>query len=165
MTQYLLLFTSLILVNDLATVPRVDLARYSGSWYEIARTPNKYQSDCAWDVRLTYTLRPDGKLGVRSECTKRDGSLDIANGSAKASDESNAKLRITFFWPFSADYWIIDIDEEYSYAVVGEPSRRDLWILSRTPSIPDAIYQRIVGRVAAKGYDTSRIVVTPRKGR
>jgi apolipoprotein D and lipocalin family protein len=165
MTTSLLVLVALFAQNPLTTVPRVDLSRYAGEWFEIARTPNKYESDCVSDVRLFYALRPDGRLSVRNECATRSGKPDIAKGSAKSADPTNARLRVSFFWPFSYDYWIIDLDESYRYAVVGEPSRKDLWILSRTPSLPPATYGQILRRAATQGYDTSRVVMTPQKER
>ncbi len=147
-------------MGPLTTVARVDLERYSGWWYEIARTPNRFENGCVGNVKVYYNQRPDGKFGVHNECLKKDGGKEISNAYAKAADGTNSKLRVTFFWPFWADYWVIDLDEDYRYAVVGEPDRKYLWILSRTPAVDPELYRQIVQRIAEKGYDASKIVAT-----
>lgn len=146
-------------------VPRVELDRYVGTWYEIARYPNRFQRQCVADTTATYELRPDGKIRVINRCRKGDGKIDTAKGTARVVDkQTNAKLKVTFFWPFSGDYWIIDLDPDYRYAVVGAPSRKYLWILSRTPQLDEATYRRILERVAAQGFDVNRLVKTPQSG-
>lgn len=143
------------------TIASVDLARYAGRWYEIARLPNSFQKKCAGGVRATYELRPDGKVTVINECRKASGESTRAKGTAKIADKkSNAKLKVTFFWPFYGDYWILDLGLNYEYAVVGEPKRRYLWILSRTPQIDDALYQELLAKMANQGFDTGRMVKT-----
>jgi apolipoprotein D and lipocalin family protein len=145
--------------KPLETVPRVDLERYLGTWYEIAAIPQRFQKDCV-GVTATYTLRDDGAIEVLNKCRKKalDGELKTVKGKAWVVDkETNAKLKVQFFWPFRADYWIIELDPDYHYAVVGHPSRKYLWILSRTPQMDEALYQDLVQRIANKGYDPSRI--------
>ena len=141
--------------QPLKIVPSVDLQRYAGDCYEIARYPNRSQKDCASDVRVRYGLHNDGRISVRNECLKANGRSDVANGTARITDaKNNGKLKVTFFWPFYGDYWIIDLDPQYRHAVVGEPGRKYLWILSRTKDMDDSSYQRILMRVAENGYDT-----------
>lgn len=146
----------------LDVVPSVDLARYAGKWYEIARLPNRFQRDCAANTTATYTLRPDGKITVRNECREAGGRQKSATGTARPADAKgpNTKLKVTFFWPFSGDYWIIDLDPEYRWAVVGEPGRRYLWILSREPRMDTALYQQIVERAKQRGFDTGKLLKT-----
>ena len=147
--------------KPLATVPSVDLHRYAGDWYEIARYPNRFQKECASDVHVRYALQDDGKISVRNECQKPNGKSAVATGTAKIVDtKTNAKLKVTFFWPFYTDYWIIDLDPEYRYAVVGDPDRKSLWILSRSKELDAAVYQRILKHVAENGFDTSKLVKT-----
>jgi len=142
-------------------VQSVDLARYAGRWYEIARLPNSFQKKCAGGVTATYELRPDGKVTVINECRKASGEITRAKGKAKVVDKkSNAKLKVTFFWPFYGDYWILDLGQNYDYAVVGDPKRRYLWILSRTPKIDDSLYQKLLAKMAGQGFDTSRMIKT-----
>jgi apolipoprotein D and lipocalin family protein len=147
----------------LQVVPSVDLSRYAGRWHEIARLPNWFQRGCASDTTATYTLRPDGKIGVLNECRKANGGVSTAKGTAKVADPKgpNTKLKVTFFWPFSGDYWIIDLDPEYRWAVVGEPARKYLWILSRTPKLDDAVYQGVVERARAQGFNVGKLIRTP----
>jgi apolipoprotein D and lipocalin family protein len=151
-------------LSPLTVVPQVDLTRYMGTWYEIARFPQKFQEGCV-ATKATYTLRNDGKVDVLNECRleRFDGTLKRAKGTAKVADKTTmAKLKVTFFWPFYGDYWIIELGENYEYAVVGHPGRNYLWILSRRPSMDEALYDRLLKYVAAKGYDLSRLVRTSR---
>ena len=146
----------------LETVPFVDLTRYTGQWYEISSYPHRFQEGCVGS-RATYSLRDDGKIAVLNECYKGSftGKLRDAKGTAKVVDtKSNAKLKVSFFWPFYGDYWIIDLGKEYEYAVVGHPDRTYLWILSRTKKMDKALYQEILGRLTAKGYDTTKLIRT-----
>ncbi len=147
---------------QLQVVPSVDLARYAGKWYEIARLPNRFQRDCAADTSATYTLRPDGKITVINECRKADGRVKSVKGTARVADPKgpNTKLKVTFFWPFSGNYWIIDLDPQYRWAVIGEPDRDYLWILSREPRMGDGLYNQIIDRVKQQGYDVATIMKT-----
>jgi len=147
----------------LEVVPSVDLNRYSGKWYEIARLPNRFQRDCSGTVTATYTLLPDGKIQVLNQCASTGGKNKSARGTARlvGGKEPNTKLKVSFFWPFSGDYWIIDLDPDYRWAVVGEPRRRYLWVLSREPQMDEETYRGIVERAAAKGFDVSQLIRTP----
>ncbi len=148
--------------TDLTTVGHVDLNRYVGRWYEIARYPNRFQKKCTGEVTATYTERPDGKIEVLNECRVASGEMDKAKGHAKISDkETNAKLRVTFFWPFYGNYWVIGLDKDYRWAVVGEPSRKYLWILSRTPEMSSDDYQQALAVIREKGYEADKLVKTP----
>ncbi len=134
--------------KPLGVVPSVDLGKYVGRWYEIARLPNRFEKKCISSVTATYTLRPDGNIGVVNQCKKASGELQTAKGKAKVVDKkTNAKLKVTFFWPFYGDYWILDLGANYEYAVVGDESRKYLWILSRTPQIDDALYQELLAKM------------------
>src|SRR5580704_12087848 len=147
--------------SPLQTVSSVDLNRYIGDWYEIARTPNRYENECAGDVKVHYALMPDGRMSLKNECRLPSGKTDTSHGHASIIDAvSHAKLRVTFFWPFSGDYWIIDLDKDYRYAVVGEPERKNLWVLSRTPSLDQHTYDEILKRIQAQGYEISRVQKT-----
>lgn len=147
--------------RPLEVVEHVDLNRYTGKWFEIARYPNRFQKDCATDTTATYTLRKDGKIEVVNSCMRKDHKLKSARGTAKVVDpRTNAKLKVTFFWPFYGDYWIIDLDSDYRYAVVGDPGRRYLWILSRTPHMDETEYQKILTNIRDAGYDPERLMKT-----
>ena len=146
----------------LQTVERVDLGRYAGKWYEIATIPMSFQKGCT-GVTANYTIRPDGDVDVVNTCRKEtlDGPERQATAKAWSVDPSNAKLVVRFFWPFTGDYWIIDLDPDYRWAVVGHPSREYLWILSRTPQMDPATYDGILARLRAQSYDTTKLVKTP----
>jgi len=146
----------------LEVVVRVDIGRYLGTWYEIARIPTRFQKNCV-AVTATYSLRPDGKIRVINRCRKKtlDGPLREIEGKAWVADKkTNAKLKVQFFWPFSGDYWIIELDPDYRWAVVGHPDRTYLWILSRTPRMDQALYNDLLDRVGNKGYDIALIQPT-----
>ncbi|MCU0661012.1 MAG: lipocalin family protein [Myxococcota bacterium] len=147
---------------ELHTVPRVDLERYLGTWYEIASFPQSFQRGCSAST-ATYTLGDDGKIDLLNRCRKGSpsGPEKSARGRARAVDpSSNAKLEVSFFGPFWAQYWIIDLGVDYEYAVVGHPSRDYLWILSRAPTMKAEVYAAIVQKLAAQRYETNRLVRT-----
>ena len=151
--------------NHLATVSTVDLNRYLGLWYEIARYPNGFEKNCV-GVTATYSLRKDGAITVYNHAHLHtlDGKEQSATGKAIVADPvSKAKLRVSFFGPFYGDYWIIALGEQYEYAVVSEPSRKYLWILSRTPQMDDARYQQILVFLTEQGFDIARLTLTPQK--
>lgn len=153
-------------MKPLATVPHVDLNRYLGEWYEIARYPNRFQKNCAAS-KATYTLRPDGLIDVLNECFDGDYRhvLRSVRGKARVVDRTgNAKLKVTFFWPFSGDYWIIDLGEQYQYAVVGHPDRKYLWILGREKIMDEELYKEILLRLAAHGYDPGKLIKRTNQG-
>ena len=147
---------------SMQVVPSVDLARYAGKWYEIARLPNRFQRNCAANTAATYTVRPDGKITVLNECRTADGRVKSAKGTAWVADAKgpNTKLKVSFFWPFSGNYWIIDLDPDYRWAVIGEPGRDYLWILSRDPRLDEGLYTRIVERAKQQGYEVARVMKT-----
>jgi apolipoprotein D and lipocalin family protein len=151
------------LSDPLDTVDYVDVERYMGTWYEIAKYPNGFQQGCS-AVTAEYALRDDGTVRVLNTCRQSDGvtiKSTIEGFAAVADRNTNAKLTVYFFYPFGAPYWIIDLDEDYRYAVVGDPTRRFLWILSRTPTLDSATYDQILQRLPEKGYDPSRLELTP----
>jgi apolipoprotein D and lipocalin family protein len=146
--------------RPLQVVPAVDLARYAGKWYEIARLPNRFQRKCASDTSAVYTLRGDGKITVVNECRTADGRITSAKGAAHVALKAgpNTKLKVTFFWPFYGDYWIIDLDPDYRWAVVGEPERKYLWILGRDRRMEEGLFDSIVARIKAQDYDLTNLV-------
>jgi apolipoprotein D and lipocalin family protein len=149
--------------SPLAVVENVDVSRYMGTWYEIARYPNFFQQpDCA-ATTAEYTLLDDGRVRVVNRCREGgvDGPEDSIEGVARVVDPlTNAKLKVRFSGPFEGDYWIIDLDPDYSWAVVGEPSRSFLWILSRTPTMDEDVYDAITSRLPDKLYDPDRLLKT-----
>jgi apolipoprotein D and lipocalin family protein len=152
--------------SPLTTVESVDLQRYLGKWYEIASYPAWFQKGCTAST-AEYSLLPDGKIQVVNRCRKGNlgGPLKESKGKAEVADTAtNAKLKVWFFWPFKGNYWIIDLSPDYQWVVVGEPSRKYLWILSRTPTMDEAVYQEILGRLPQKGYDPAGLRKTSQIG-
>jgi apolipoprotein D and lipocalin family protein len=147
----------------LRTVPHVDIDRYMGVWYEIASYPQWFSRNC-WNTSATYTLRDDGRVDVLNQCHKGspDGPLDEAKGVARVTNrQTNAELKVTFFWPFSGKYWIIELGEDYEYAVVSEPGRSTLWILSRTQSMDQSKLDALLVRLRdVHGFDLSQLKFT-----
>ncbi len=152
--------------KPLDVVPFVDIQKYLGTWYEIATIPQRFQKGCV-GVTAHYSLRAGGDIDVVNVCRKEtlDGRERSVRGKAWVVDKaSNAKLKVRFFWPFSGAYWIIELDKDYQWAVVGHPNRNYLWILSRTPQMDGALYGELLKRIAAKGYDLSKIKKTLQPG-
>jgi apolipoprotein D and lipocalin family protein len=147
------------------TVASVDLQRYAGDWYEVARFPNRFQRRCVGDVRATYAIRPDGRLDVLNQCRTEDGAIE-AKGIARVADiRTSAKLKVRFapaalsFLPFVwGDYWILGLAEDYSWSVVGSPDRNYLWILSRTPGLSSPAFMEAVEIARANGFDVGRLI-------
>lgn len=148
------------------TVEWVDLERYAGLWYEIARLPNRFQRRCDAHVTAHYALRKDGRIAVTNRCRREDGSTDEAAGVARVRDPvTNARLQVSFvsvfgyrlFW---GDYWIIGLDDRYQYAIVGHPTRKYGWILSRTPELPGQQLDELFTQLRQQGYDPEEFEMT-----
>jgi len=166
---YLILAASLVLAHvparaqdqPVRSVERVDLARYLGKWYEIAAFPMFFQRQCVGDTTAEYSFRDDGDIRVVNRCRTADG-FDEAVGRAWAVEGiGNGQLKVSFFWPFRSDYWIVGLDEDYRWAVVGNPERKYLWILSRTPALPKDQLDRALGAARSQGYDLGPLRYTP----
>jgi apolipoprotein D and lipocalin family protein len=143
--------------GGVTAVGNVDLKQYSGKWFEIARTPNKPEKECSGNVTATYTLRDDG-LELVNQCLDKGGKTKTIETHAKNLDTSaNTKFNSSNF----GGYWIIDLDKNYKYAVVGQPDHKYLWILSRSPKMDDATYQAILRRVEKMGFDPTKLSKTP----
>jgi apolipoprotein D and lipocalin family protein len=150
------------------TVSAVDLERYAGDWFEIARFPNRFQTRCAGDVRASYARRADGRLEVTNRCRRADGQPIEAVGLARVVEaSSNARLKVRFapaalgFLPFVwGDYWIIGLADDYSWAVVGSPDRQYLWVLARSPRLDPGVYAVAIGTARPNGFDVDRLQPT-----
>lgn len=174
MRQFLLFFTLVISTIAqanyplLETVEHVDLNRYLGKWYEIARFDQKFQKNCT-AVTAEYELRENGTIKVTNSCRKftPEGKLDIAIGRARVIDSvSNAKLKVQFFLRWfdigflQGNYWILDLGEDYEYALIGDPTRKYLWILSRTKTMEERLYLELVQKADSLGFDTTQLLKT-----
>jgi apolipoprotein D and lipocalin family protein len=148
--------------GHVAPVSRVDLARYAGIWHEIAKIPNRFQKQCARDTLAQYTLRADGRIAVVNQCIKHNGQVDQARGIAKVVDaETRAKLKVSLVsllgWrPFWGDYWILGLDQNYRWAVVGAPNRQYGWILARSKTLDPITMDAIAAILERNGYERSR---------
>jgi apolipoprotein D and lipocalin family protein len=151
-----------VIYLSLEVVPHVELEKYLGKWYEIAHLPAKFQEGCD-ETTATYTLSKDGSISVLNQSTK-NGKMKQAKGKAKVVDKnSNAKLKVTFFWPFYGDYWIIKLGQNYDYSVVGTPNREYFWILSRTPQMDDKLHSQLIEYAKSKGFDVNKLIKTIQK--
>ena len=160
--SFLVLFSSIIHTQDkkpLKVVSSVDLKKYVGLWYEIAKIPNSFQDQCVKGTTAKYTLKENGEIEVINSCIDKDGEVDDAKGVARIVDKtSNSKLEVSFVsffgWrPFWGDYWIIGLDENYQWAVIGTPNRKYGWILSRIPQLDKATLDKIFSILSEQGYD------------
>jgi len=162
LTAIISMFSSLSFAQTLQTVPHVDLKKYAGTWFEIASFPQRFQKGCT-GTTADYTLTDKGFVWVENRCRKDslNGKQAYIKGKAfVVKNTGNAKLKVQFFWPFTGKYWIIDLADDYSYAVVGHPNRKYLWLLSRTPIMNQEIYNQILLRIKEKGFDTTKIIRT-----
>lgn len=151
-------------LQPLKTVPYVDVNRYMGKWYEISSIPQSFSKGCIGSTAF-YELRDNGDVSVLNECWigSFSGKKKQAKGKAWVVDKTtNSKLKVQFFWPFAGDYWIIELDENYEYVVVGAPGRDYLWVLSRTPTMAPELYQDLMNRLTnVHQYDISSLKMTP----
>ena len=166
--------TALATDPPLRVVDSVDLTQYAGRWFEAARFPNRFQDQCTGDVVVHYALRADGRLDVVNTCRTAAGKVDEARGiGRKAGDgKSNARLEVrfapailSFLRSVWGDYWIIGLGPEYTWAVVGTPSREYLWILSRTPQMSSTSYERAIEIARGNGFDVTKVVKTTNSDR
>ncbi len=157
------------LAVEVRSVARVDVQRYVGSWFEVARFPNWFQGTCVGDVTANYVALEDGTLKVTNRCRESQGRISMAEGIATpaSGDTTGARLKVSFLpgwlrWiPWAeGDYWVVMLDDDYRWAVVSEPTREYLWVLSRTPKLDPALYERIVNQLRRDGYDVDKLLPT-----
>jgi len=164
--------TAPVALQPLSTIAALDVPRYLGNWYEIAKYPNSFQKKCVANTQARYNLLGDGQLQVVNRCRLEDGQTSEAIGAARQQgDASSARLKVRFapawlsFIPAVwGDYWVIDLDPAYQLAAVAEPKREYLWILSRTPKVDSKIYQALLERLTQKGFDISKLENSPQQG-
>ncbi len=165
---FMLLFSSILVAqqNPPTTVKYVDLKKYVGLWYEVAKIPNSFQDHCIKGTTAKYTLTKDGDIEVVNSCIDEDGEVDDADGVARIIDKkTNAKLEVSFVsflgWrPFWGDYWVIGLDEDYKWAIVGTPSRKYGWVLSRTPKLDEVTMNNIFDILKGQGYDPKKFEIS-----
>ena len=154
---------------DVVAVEALDISRYAGTWYQIARLPVFFQRKCVAEVTAQYTLQDDGSIGVRNSCRNEKGELDTVEGVARVDREHPGRLEVRFapdwlsWLPLTwADYWVIALDPEYQWAMVGEPGRDYLWILARTPTLPPARLEALKREAEAMGYRLETLIIDRR---
>lgn len=147
-------------------VERLDLARYLGTWHEIARYPNRFQTQCTGASTATYSLRADGDVRVVNRCRVADGSQDEAEAVARPVGTARLQVRFAPWWlswlpGVWGDYWVIDLDPDYRLAAVSDPTRRYLWILARSPQVAPEALEALLARLRAQGFDTTALLRDP----
>lgn len=150
---------------DMETVKNLELDKYLGTWYEIARFDHSFERDLV-GVTATYSMRKDGKIKVVNQGYKHslDGKLSQAVGKAKIPNPNEpGKLKVSFFWIFYADYFVLELADDYSYALVGSSSPKYLWILSRTPQMPDETYNLLIDKAKQRGYNLEKLIKVEQK--
>jgi apolipoprotein D and lipocalin family protein len=160
---FIIMTTTTVKAQVLQTVPFLDLKQYAGKWFEIASYPQRFQKGCHCTT-AEYTLSEKGFVIIENRCNRGSvkGKQSYIKGKAFVEKNSgNAKLKVQFFWPFKGEYWVIDLADDYSYAVVSHPNKKYLWILSRTPKMNEAVYQQITSRLKEKGFDLIKLQLTP----
>lgn len=152
----------------LTTIPSLDVPRYMGTWFEIAKYPNRFQEECTGFAQAEYSIKPDGNVRVLNSCKLANGEVTKAEGTAKQVGEgSSPKLKVrfapawlSFISAVWGDYWVIDLDEAYQLVAVSEPKREYLWILSRTQKVDPKAYEALLERLGQKGFDLKRLEPT-----
>ncbi|QWE10929.1 lipocalin family protein [Polynucleobacter sp. es-EL-1] len=153
------------------TIPSLDVPRYLGTWYEIAKFPNWFQKKCVSNTKAVYSLKDDGKLKVLNSCKTASGEVSEAEGTARqmgASDSPKLEVRFAPDWlsflPLVwGDYWVIDLDSQYQVAVVSDPRREYLWVLSRSPQLDAAVYDALLKRLQDQQFDIRKLELTQQK--
>ena len=156
----------------LQTIAALDVPRYMGTWYEIAKYPNWFQKKCISDTRAEYSQQPDGRVQVINRCREQNGEMSEAVGMARqigAADSPKLEVRFAPAWlsflPMVwGDYWVIDLDPDYQLVAVSEPGREYLWVLARTPEVDAQAYEALLARLAARGFDPGKLERTTQPG-
>jgi apolipoprotein D and lipocalin family protein len=143
-------------------VPRLDLNKFTGTWYEVARYPNKRQKHCAGDAMMLIA-RGDkaNQIQFVSSCETKSPYADVKNGKGKSQDKSgDGKLKVSYMWPFSSKYWVIGLGDDYQWSLIGSPNHKNLWVLSRTPVLKPEVFADIQERARAQGFPLANLAMT-----
>ena len=144
--------------DSLQTISSMELLRYMGKWYEIALYPQRFERGCECTTAEYYLH--EKYVEVRNTCIKNGKQKQVKGKAWVVPNSGNTKLKVQFFWPFKGDYWIIDLDKDYNWAVVSNPGKNYLWILSRTPKMEPVLYRKIMDNLIKKGFDESKVIKT-----
>lgn len=156
--------------EPLRTIDALDVPRYMGKWYEIARYPNWFQKKCVSDSSAEYSIRTDGRVQVVNRCRQVNGEMKEASGIARQiGGSTSAKLKVSFVHPWLSfipavwgDYWVIDLDSDYQLVAVSEPSRQYLWILARTPTVEQKTFDAMLSRLKSRGFESDKLILQSR---
>lgn len=151
--------TTISTAQELKTAPNVELKKYAGTWFEIASFSQRFQKGCECTT-AEYTATDKGYIIVENRCKRKGKETYIKGKAFVVKNSGNAKLKVQFFWPFKGKYWIIDLADDYSYAVVSHPNKKYLWILSRKPKLDEEVYKGITTRLKEKGFDLTELKIT-----
>lgn len=149
--------------TPVTSVTAVDLTRYSGKWFEIASFPMFFQRQCVANTTAEYQANDRGGIRVVNRCATEKGVDEAVGVATVVPGFGNSRLKVSFFWPFSGNYWILGLDPEYRFAVVGSPNRKYLWILSRTPQLPAPLLDVALASAQAQGFDLKELRYTSQK--
>ena len=157
--------------DELATIPSLDVPRYMGTWYEVSKLPNPFQKNCVSNTVATYEAQPSGTVRVTNRCSESDGKVKEAIGEARQiGNATSPKLEVRFapawlsFLPLVwGNYWVIDLDADYTLVAISEPRQELLWVLSRTPTPNPEAYKLLTERLAKRGFDLKKMEATPQR--
>ncbi|WP_187290175.1 lipocalin family protein [Terriglobus saanensis] len=163
----LLALPSAIQSQTVTPVPKLDLYKFTGTWYEIARYPNKRQKHCTSDATILIAKGDKtDHIQIVSSCETKTPYADVKNGTGKAQDKSgDGKLKVSYMWPFTSKYWVLGYGENYSWLLIGSPNHKNLWILSKTPSLKPELLSEIQARATAEGFSLAKLVITRQTAR
>lgn len=145
---------------DNHTVSSLDISRYMGTWYEIARYEHHFEKGMT-HVTATYAIKPNGKIMVLNEGFKKGKHKQVIGKAYQPQTTEPGKLKVSFFLWFYSDYYIMELDDDYQYAVIGSSSEKYLWILSRTKALPAPLYAELLQRIQKRGYNTDKLIIVP----
>ena len=151
--------------QTVTAVPQLDLNRYMGSWYMVARLPDKREKQCIGGALVLYAIgEKAGRFQMVTSCQTKGDNVDAHNASGKVADKAgDGKLKVSYLWPFSQKYWVLAVGSEYAWALVGNPNHKELWVLSRTETMKSEVLDEVEGKAAAEGYDRGKMVRVVRR--
>lgn len=150
--------------QGVSAIPKLDLNRYMGAWYEVARYPNKKEKHCVSDSMVLYAPGDkSNRFSVVISCQMKGGNPDAWNANGKMDKNGDGRLTVSSLWPFSAKDWVLAVGPEYEWALVGSPNHKSLWVLSRTAVMQPEVLAEIEGKAKAEGFDTGKLVIAPQR--
>jgi len=158
----LLTLAPAVKAQEVTPVPKLDLNKFTGTWYEMARYPNKRQKNCTKDaIVLIAKADKTDHIQIVTSCDTKTPYADVRNGTGKAQDKSgDGKLKVSYMWPFTSKYWVLGYGEDYRWALIGSPNHKNLWILSKTPTLNQEVLTEIRAKATAEGFAPGKLVTT-----